>query len=87
VDEEIELESLKVDPHVEENQRSRLAALRASRNNEEVSALLSELKASAISETPLMPLFIRCAENKVTLGEMCGILREAWGEYRAPSFI
>lgn len=87
VDEEIELESLTVDPHVEEEQRNRLAALRASRDNEKVNALLSELKASAHGEAPLMPLFIRCAENKVTLGEMCSVLRDTWGEYRAPSFI
>ncbi len=87
VEEKIELESLEVAPLVEENQQERLARLRASRDNEKVTALLSELKAAAQSETPLMPLFIHCAEHKVTLGEMCSVLREVWGEYRAPSFI
>jgi len=29
-----------------------------------------------------VPLFITCAENKVTLGEMCNVLRRTWGEYQ-----
>jgi methylmalonyl-CoA mutase N-terminal domain/subunit len=31
-----------------------------------------------------MPHFIRCAEAYVTLGEMCGVLRTVFGEYREP---
>ncbi|MDY6867950.1 MAG: methylmalonyl-CoA mutase family protein [Chloroflexota bacterium] len=87
VEETIELESLKDDPKVEENQRRRLAALRKNRDNEKVNALLSHLETAAKGEVPLMPLFIECAENKVTLGEICGVLRDVWGEYRPPSFI
>ncbi len=87
VDEEIELESLKVDPKVEENQRRRLAVLRETRDSEKVSELLSQLETAAKGDVPLMPLFIECAENKVTLGEICGVLRDVWGEYRPPSFI
>jgi hypothetical protein len=34
-----------------------------------------------------MPLFIVCIENKLTLGEICNLLRGVWGEYRAPNFI
>jgi methylmalonyl-CoA mutase N-terminal domain/subunit len=29
-----------------------------------------------------MPLFIECVEEDVTLGEICGVLRTVWGEYR-----
>jgi methylmalonyl-CoA mutase, N-terminal domain len=87
VDEKIELESLKVNPKVEENQRRRLTELRKNRDHEKVSALLSQLESAAQGEDPLMPLFIECAENKVTLGEICGILRNVWGEYRPPTFI
>jgi methylmalonyl-CoA mutase N-terminal domain/subunit len=87
VEETIELESLKFDPKVEENQRKALASLRKNRDNQKVHALLSHLENSAQGEEPLMPIFIECAENKVTLGEICGVLREVWGEYRPPSFI
>jgi len=29
-----------------------------------------------------MPLILTCVENDLTLGEICGALRAAWGEYR-----
>jgi methylmalonyl-CoA mutase N-terminal domain/subunit len=87
VEEEIELESLKVDPNIEEGQKARLADLRSRRDNEKVSVLLSNLKEAAQGDAPLMPHFIECSENLVTLGEMCHTLREVWGEYRPPSFI
>ncbi len=87
VEETIELESLKVDPRVEENQRNRLTVLRKKRDNQKVNELLSQLESAAQGDSPLMPLFITCAENKVTLGEICGVLRKVWGEYRPPSFI
>ncbi len=87
VDETIELESLAVDPQVEENQKRGLAELRATRDNARVSELLGQLDGAARSDAPLMPLFIACAENDVTLGEMCGILRSVWGQYQPPTFI
>lgn len=87
VEETIELESLTMDPQVEENQKQQLATLRDSRDNEQVNLLLAELKTCAESDAPLMPLFIRCAEHEVTLGEICGVLRDVWGQYQPPTFI
>ena len=87
VEEEIELEALKVDPEVEQNQMQKLAELREIRNNEKVQELLSELEDAARGDDPLMPLFITCAENDVTLGEICNVLREVWGQYQPPTFI
>jgi len=87
IEEEIELESLKVNPQVEEDQCQSLAALREQRDQEKADGLLSKLADVAQGDEPLMPLFISCAENDVTLGEICGVLREVWGEYRPPTFI
>ncbi len=87
VEEDIELESLTVNPRVEENQKERLAKLRAGRDSTKVSELLSQLESAARGKNVLMPLFIECAENDITLGEICGVLREVWGEYQSPSFI
>ncbi len=87
VEEQIELESLKVDPQVEENQHQKLADLRQKRDNEKVNQLLSQLDSTARTDTLLMPLFIECAENDVTLGEICNVLRDVWGQYRPPTFI
>jgi len=87
VDEMIELESLSVDPQVEETQKRQLAVMRASRDSEKVTACLEALENAARAEAPLMPVFIRCAEEEVTLGEICGVLRDVWGQYQPPSFI
>jgi methylmalonyl-CoA mutase N-terminal domain/subunit len=87
VEEEIELESLKVDPKVEENQIQQLVELRKTRDNDKVHSLLSQLETAAKGEDLLMPLFITCAENDVTLGEICNVLRGVWGQYQPPTFI
>ena len=87
VKEEISLESLKIDPKIEQEQRERLAALRATRDPEMVTALLNRLEEAARSDANMMPIIIKCVENKLTLGEICGRLREVWGEYVAPNYI
>ncbi|HHN93394.1 MAG TPA: methylmalonyl-CoA mutase, partial [Anaerolineae bacterium] len=82
-EEEADLERLVVDPAVEARQRERLAALRARRDGERVSALLSRIEAAArADDEPLMSLFIAAVEADCTLGEVCGVLRQVWGEYR-----
>jgi methylmalonyl-CoA mutase N-terminal domain/subunit len=86
-EEKVELERLKVDPRIEENQRQRLAVLRQRRDNSRVAGLLARLEGAARGSENLMPLFVTCVENDVTLGEICGILRKTWGEYQAPSWI
>jgi methylmalonyl-CoA mutase N-terminal domain/subunit len=87
VDEQIELERLKVDPSIEQAQKSRLAALRAHRDAGRASELLTRLDASARTSENLMPLFIECVENDITLGEICGVLRKLWGEYQPPAWL
>jgi len=84
VDEErVEMERLVVDPAVEERQRARLAALRARRDGERASALLSRIEAAAHTpDEPLMPFFVAAVEADCTLGEICSVLRQVWGEYR-----
>ncbi len=87
VKEEISLESLRIDPKIEQDQRERLAALRASRDPQMVNALLDKLERTANSDANLMPVIIECVENKLTLGEICNRLRKVWGEYVAPNFL
>ncbi len=60
VQEKLEMESLKVNPGVEAEQRERLATLRANRDNERCQALLAQLSAASKTEENLMPLFITC---------------------------
>jgi len=80
------LKRLVVDPAVEARQRERLAALRARRDAERVSAMLARVEAAARApDQMLMPLFIAAVEAECTLGEICGVLRRVWGEYRPPA--
>ena len=85
VKEKMELERLKVDPAIEQGQRERLERLRAERDNHKVSELLGRLASTAETSENLMPVFIECVENEITLGEICGILRGIWGEYQSPA--
>ena len=87
VEEHLELERLKVDPAIEEAQRARLAALRSRRDAARTSELLSHLEGAAKSGQNLMPLFIECVENDLTLGEICRLLRRLWGEYHPPAWL
>jgi methylmalonyl-CoA mutase N-terminal domain/subunit len=82
VDEDVQPEILRVDPAIEAAQRERLAALRATRDNERVSALRARLAESAKGRENLMPLIIACVDADVTTGEVCNTLREVFGEYR-----
>ncbi len=87
VDETPELERLAVDPSIEDNQKKQLATLRAERDNNRVIELLSYLDTAARGKENLMPIFIECVENMVTLGEICHVLRQVWGEYQPPTWI
>jgi methylmalonyl-CoA mutase N-terminal domain/subunit len=77
-----ELETLGVDPAVEERQKQRVRALRARRDSTRAAELTAALEKGAHGKENLMPLILECVENDLTLGEICGALRAAWGEYR-----
>ncbi len=83
VDETITLERLIVDPAVEAAQCARLKALRQRRDASRVHECLTTLEKAANSDENLLPVFIHCVENDLTLGEICGVLRSVWGEYSA----
>ena len=86
VEEKIELERLKVDPAIEQAQKARLTELRARRDTARTSELLVHLESVARGSENLMPLFVDCVENSITLGEICGVLRGLWGEYQSPAW-
>ncbi len=87
VNEKIELERLSVDPAIEQNQVEKLEKLKSTRDNSKVSELFDYLEKESLGNSNLLPLIIECVENKLTLGEICGILRKTWGEYQPPAWI
>ncbi|MBM3179914.1 MAG: methylmalonyl-CoA mutase [Chloroflexi bacterium] len=86
VDEVLTLERLQVDPSIELGQREKLKKLREMRDRGRVTELLGKLVDAAKGTDNLMPLFIECVENDITLGEICNTLRGMWGEYVAEGF-
>ena len=73
---------LKVDPAVGEMQKKKLAALKEERDNAVVTQRLEELREAAQGEDNLMVPILNAVKAYATLGEMCGVLREVFGEYQ-----
>ena len=76
---------LTVSDDAERNQLDRIKAWRASRDKAAVAEALKELKNAARGGANIMPASIACAKAGVTTGEWGWALREAFGEYRAPT--
>jgi methylmalonyl-CoA mutase N-terminal domain/subunit len=72
---------LKVDPRVRERQIQKLAELKGSRDGKRVQGALTELKKTAQGEANLMEPILDCVRALCTVGEICDILREVFGEY------
>jgi methylmalonyl-CoA mutase N-terminal domain/subunit len=70
----------------EDKQKARLEELKRERDDTQVARLLAELEALAKKEEEnLFPHLIECVKAYVTEGEICGVLREVFGEYKAAS--
>src|ERR1700742_4428209 len=76
---------LTVPDHVEAEQIVRLKAWRAARDQKAVTAALAELTRAAAEGRNIMPASIACAKAGVTTGEWGAVLRQGFGEYRAPT--
>ena len=75
---------LKVDASVGVAQCERLHAMKAKRDNYAVKAALADLKAACQDENEnLMPHILKAVHTYATLGEICGVMREVFGEYEA----
>jgi (2R)-ethylmalonyl-CoA mutase len=76
---------LKVDPAVEAEMAADVKAWRAARDQTAVDAALGELRRVAEGTENIMPATIALAHAGGTTGEWAGVLREVFGEYRAPT--
>ncbi|MDH5441910.1 MAG: methylmalonyl-CoA mutase family protein, partial [Candidatus Bathyarchaeota archaeon] len=76
---------LRVDPAVENRQNERLNRMKGKRNNAKVNSALDKLRHVAEGDENLMPVIFEAVKAYASLGEICGVLREVFGEYRAPT--
>lgn len=73
---------LKVDPMVGEMQKEKLIKLKLERDNDKVQSALAKLKVACSTEENLMPIIVEAVRAYATLGEVCDVMREVFGEYQ-----
>ncbi len=84
-DEEIPIDILTIDPHVEKEHIERVQALRQSRDHVRLKQTLSALHRAACGDENLMPYILDAVRAYGTFGEISDVLREVWGTYEEPT--
>jgi (2R)-ethylmalonyl-CoA mutase len=74
-----------VNPDVEAEAVAAVWAWRAGRDGDRVARTLAVLAEQAKTSANLMDATLECVRAGVTIGEWSGVLREVFGEYRAPT--
>jgi methylmalonyl-CoA mutase N-terminal domain/subunit len=74
---------LRVDPAVSERQSAKLAEIRSRRDNAAVKRGLNGLRKAAQGTDNLLPHILESVKAEATLGEICDVLREVFGEYQS----
>ena len=87
LDEPVAIPLLRMDPEGYERQLNRLNRLRRERDHEELTRRLEALRQAAEGSENLMPYILDAVRAYGTLGEICGVLREVFGEYREAAII
>ena len=84
IEEKITMGLLRVDPAVEKKQKEQLNQVKSTRDNSKVSQSLDDLRKGAETDANVMPLIVKAVSNYATIGEICDVLRNVFGEYKAP---
>ena len=82
VKEEAPRNLLKVSQAVQEAQMKRLSEVKARRDNAAIKRSLDEISLAAQGKKNIMPFIVDAVRQYATLGEICGVLREQFGEYQ-----
>jgi methylmalonyl-CoA mutase N-terminal domain/subunit len=81
--EEAPVNLLKIDEAVQAEQIARLQTVRANRDAAKAADVLARIRSAAADPAaPLMPLFVEAVTAYATLGEICDVLRDVFGEYQ-----
>ncbi|RLB05516.1 MAG: methylmalonyl-CoA mutase [Deltaproteobacteria bacterium] len=78
---------LKVDPKIGEMQVERLKKLRAERDQKKWKEALDNLREVSKSDENVMPAVIEAVKARATVGEICDVWRDVYGEYRPKEFV
>jgi methylmalonyl-CoA mutase N-terminal domain/subunit len=80
-DEKLEIPVLRIDPQVERDQVAFVKKIKAERDNGAVQVSLDKLRKVADGKGNTFEALLECVRNYASVGEMCDVLRESWGEY------
>src|SRR3954449_4930455 len=81
-----DVDILKVDPEAEQRQLTRLAAFKQNRDQAEVEAKLDSLRDVARGDGNLLHPIRAALKADASIGEVCGAMREVFGEYKGGAF-
>jgi methylmalonyl-CoA mutase N-terminal domain/subunit len=82
IEEEAPKGLLRVDPAVGERQKQKIADLKAKREQAKVDETLAALRTACEGTDNVMPFILEAVRAYATLGEICGVMREVFGEYQ-----
>jgi methylmalonyl-CoA mutase N-terminal domain/subunit len=83
--EELEVELYEPDPGFEREKIAGLRDLKRKRDHNLVESCLNEIREVSRGSDNVMPALIRAVKAHVTLGEIIGVMREVYGEFREES--
>ena len=78
---------LRVDPKQQEIETKKLKKLRAERDQKVWKAALGRLEEVSRTDENVMPAVIEAVKARATVGEICDVWRNIWGEYRPKEFV
>jgi len=81
------IQILKIAPEIIEKQIHRLQEVRKQRDAEKVKKALEQLRAKAHTDENLMPAILEAVRAYATIGEICDVFREEFGEYQEPAMV
>jgi len=80
-DSELDTDIFSFNPEVEQLQKAKLGRLREKRDNHAVASALSAVRKAASGNENLVPRFLDAVKVYATVGEICDVLRDVFGEY------
>lgn len=72
----------RIDPNLDQRRRAQIQEFRQRRDGQSVHSGLEALAKAAKGSENLMPYILDALRRRATLGEVCGVLRQEWGEYQ-----
>lgn len=84
-EEETPIKTLRVHPEVERRQVEQIQSLRRRRDNRKINNSINQMRKAAKRDDNLIPIMVQAVRDYATLGEICDVLRQLYGDYKAPT--